>query len=94
MRIIGLAVVTMLFTACGESPCEGLNADLTAHYEECGVALPADLEDGGAGDCGATDESADCVSACYETAGCGAIDGSDDAAATSLSDCEAACDAA
>ncbi len=94
MRVIGLAAVTLLFTACGESPCEGLNADLTAHYEECGVALPADLEDGGAGDCGATDESADCTAACYETAGCAAIDGTDTDATAALSDCEAACDAA
>ena len=80
--------------ACGESPCEHLNAHLTEHYEACGVALPADLEDGGQGSCSATDAEADCVIACYEAGGCAAIDGTDEAASDALVDCEAGCDAA
>ena len=77
-----------------ETPCTDLNASLVALYEDCGLDLPADLEDGGEGDCAISDEEADCEEACYDAGGCPALDGSDEAAAEALATCLLDCEEA
>lgn len=87
-----LVLFGILALAGCETPCTELNASLVAIYEDCGVEIPTDLEDGGrGGECGATAEESDCSAACYEASGCAGIDGSDQAAADDRGACVAAC---
>ena len=74
-----------------ETPCTELNASLVAIYEDCGVEVPSELEDGGKGECGTTPEEADCTLACYDEAGCAGLDGTDEELASAMGPCVYAC---
>lgn len=88
-----LGVLLLLLGGCA-SPCEKLNDAIVSKYEECGIELSSDLEDGGSGDCAIEADEADCTGACYSDADCAALDGTDPDAALTFADCLVGCEPA
>lgn len=73
------------------SPCVGINDVIVSRYDECGLALTEDLQDGGRSflgtQCAASVDEAACVEQCWMEASCEVVAGNNGGVGACANDC-------